>query len=171
MAGHSHWAGIKHKKAAADAKRGKAYSKLITLITIAARAEPNPEFNPRLRSAIEKARAEQVPNDTIERALKRATDPDNVLEEITFEAYGPGGIAILIDTATDNRNRTVQEVKKILSDNKGKWAEMGSVRWAFEGGKAKFPQSLSPEDSAALAALVAALESHGDVQGVTTNAQ
>jgi len=177
MSGHSHWAGIKHKKGVTDQKRAIVFSKLLAAVTIAARSEPNPDFNPRLRTAVQKARAEQVPADAIERALKRASEKNENLEELTFEAYGPGGSALLIEAVSDNRNRAVAEVKKILSDNDAKWAEAGSVRWAFEEKRdgevrwtAKFPQELSPDDRTKLGALVVALEDHGDVQDVYTNA-
>lgn len=132
MSGHSHWAGIKHKKEIADQKRGKVFSKLLSAISVAAKPEPNPDFNPRLRTAVEKAKGAGVPSDNIERAVKRALESGQNLEELTFEAYGPGGVAILIEAVSDNRNRAVAEIKKILSDSGGKWAEAGSVRWAFD---------------------------------------
>src|SRR3989344_1759085 len=122
MSGHSHWAGIKHKKGIADQKRGQLFSKLVSAITAAARGEPNPEFNPRLRTAIEKAREHNVPAENIERAVKRASEAGSAIEDLVMEAYGPGGAAIIIEATTDNRNRTVAEVKKILSDGGGKWA-------------------------------------------------
>lgn len=183
MSGHSHWAGIKHKKEITDAKRGRVFSKLLALISAAAKSEPNPDFNPRLRTAVEKARAAAVPQENIERAVRRASEAGATLEELVFEAYGPGGAAIIIEMISDNKNRAVQEVKTILKEHGGKWAETGSVRWAFEapagsaaGGvnnagewKAKFPQELAPEDKAKLAALVAALTENDDVQNVVTN--
>ncbi len=177
MSGHSHWAGIKHKKEVTDQKRGKIFSKLLSAISVAAKSEPNPDFNPRLRTAIEKAGEASVPQENIGRAIKRASEAEQDLEELTFEAYGPGGAAILIEAVSDNRNRTVAEVKKILNESSGKWAEVGSVRWAFEPGNergewiAKFPQELSGEDNAKLNALVGALEEHDDVQCVYTNAR
>ncbi len=188
MSGHSHWAGIKHKKEITDAKRGKVFSKLLAAVSAAAKSEPNPDFNPRLRAAIEKARAAAVPQENIERAVKRASEAGAGIEELAFEAYGPGGAAIVVSAVSDNKNRTVQEIKMILKEHGGKWAEAGSVRWAFEapagaagvaagamgGGarewKAKFPQKLSPEDAAKLASLVAALNDNDDVQWVVTNA-
>ena len=178
MSGHSHWAGIKHKKEITDQKRGKVFSRLLVAISAAAKSEPNPDFNPRLRTAIAKAKEESVPQENIERAVKRASESGGDLEELTFEAYGPGGIAIIIEAISDNRNRTVQEIKLILKEHNGKWAEAGSVRWAFEpvtdgaerSWKAKFPQALSEEDAKKLAALVAAIEDGDDVQKVFTNA-
>lgn len=173
MSGHSHWAGIKHKKEITDKKRGKVFSKSLKLISAAAAAEPNPDFNPRLRTAIAKAREAGVPADTIERAVKRAADPAEKLEELLFEAYGPAGAAILIEAVSDNRNRAVQEVKTILRDHNGKWAESGSVQWAFEKKDgtwtAKFPQDAGGEDAKKLVSLLEALEDNDDVQDVYTN--
>jgi YebC/PmpR family DNA-binding regulatory protein len=178
MSGHSHWAGIKHKKEATDQKKGKVFSKLLAAVTIAAKSEPNPDFNPRLRTAVQKAREAQVPADNIERAIKKASEQGAAMDELVLEAYGPGGAALLIEAITDNRNRTIPEVRKILSDNGGKWAEQGSVQWAFEkvaeeGGilwKCKFPQEIPDEDKEKLAALKEAIEDHDDVQRVFTNA-
>lgn len=173
MSGHSHWAGIKHKKEATDKKRGQFFSKLLKIVSIAAKSEPNPEFNPRLRTAVEKAKNGGVPKDKIDNAIKKALDLANNLEELTFEAYGSGGAAIIIEAISDSRNRTVAEIKKLLSDFGGKWAEPKSVEWAFEktsdGWKAKFPQELGAEDKNKLKILVAALEGHDDVQKVYTN--
>jgi YebC/PmpR family DNA-binding regulatory protein len=182
MSGHSHWAGIKHKKEATDQKRGQVFSKLLAAISAAAKTEQNPDFNPRLRTAVEKAKEAKVPADNILRAIKRASESEENLEELTFEAYGPGGTAILIEVVSDNKNRTVQEIKKILGSFGGKWAEAGSVRWAFdktESGPstelginwtAKFPQQLNDEDKSALRSLIGQLENQDDVQKVFTNA-
>ena len=176
MSGHSHWAGIKHKKEITDKKRGKIFSKSLKLISAAAHTEPNPEFNPRLRTAVAKAREAGVPADTIDRAIKRAADPAEKLEELLYEAYGPGGAAILIEALSDNRNRTAQEIKTVLRDHSGKWAESGSVQWAFEhsGGPgnewtAKFPQDIPDEEKEKLVALLDALEDNDDVQNVYSN--
>ncbi|RJQ29791.1 hypothetical protein C4571_00765 [Candidatus Parcubacteria bacterium] len=174
MSGHSHWAGIKHKKGVVDQKRGQVFSKLLAAITVAARTEPNPEFNPRLRAAVLKAREQKVPQENIERAIKRAGTAEGSLEEILIEAHGPGGAAILAAAATNNRNRTISEIKKILSDAGGKWGETGSARWAFEadlgGWSPKFSHGLSPEDKAKLTSLISALEAHDDIQAVLSNA-
>ena len=175
MSGHSHWAGIKHQKGAAAAKRGELFSKLLGAIMAAAKTEPNPEFNPRLKAAINKARENKVPADNIARAVGRATAVGASLAELVLEAYGPGGAAILIEVLTNSKNRTVAEVKKILSDYEGKWAEVGSVCWAFEatpenGWRAKFPQEISAADRVKLDDLIAALQAHADVQRVCTNA-
>lgn len=175
MSGHSHWAGIKHQKEAADKKRGKVFSKLLAAISAAAKTETNPDFNPRLRTAVEKAKSEKVPQDSILRAINKAKEA-GAAEEAVFEAYGPEGAAILITVITDNRNRSVQEIKKILGDHGAKWAEPGSVRWAFEESQdktswaAKFPQEISPEGKQKLAEIVSALEESEDVQKVFVNA-
>ena len=175
MSGHSHWSGIKHRKGAADQKRGLVFSKLLAAITAAARAEQNPDFNPRLRTAVQKAKEANVPSENIERAVKRAKESGAVLEELTLEAYGPGGTALLIEAITDNKNRTIPEIKKILNEEGAKWAEPGSVRWAFKkketGFEPKFPQKLNEEDAEKLNVLVEALEDHDDVQKVYTNAE
>lgn len=172
MSGHSHWAGIKRKKEATDQKRGKLFSKLLNAIAIAARHEPNPQFNPRLKQAIAKAKGYSVPQDNIDRAIRRASEDKN-LEELLFEVYGPEGVAMLIETITDNKNRTIPEIKKILGDHGAKWAEPGSVLWAFEnaadGWTAKFPQDAQGETEEKIRALLLALEEHDDVQRVHTN--
>jgi YebC/PmpR family DNA-binding regulatory protein len=174
MSGHSHWSGIKHKKEAMDQKRGKVFSKLLAAISIAAKQEPNPQFNPRLRTAILKAKENKVPQDNIERAINKASEIKD-LEELVMEAYGPEGAAILIEAVTDNRNRTVSEVKKILSDAGAKWAEPGSVQWAFnplageKGWEAKFKQEFSPETKEKIAEITEKLNEHGDVQEVYSN--
>lgn len=173
MSGHSHWSGIKHQKEITDKKRGVVFSKLLAAISVAAKAEADPNFNPRLRTAIEKAKAASVPQENIERAIKRASESGEALEELIFEAYGPGGSALLISAASDNSNRTVQGVKKILNDFGGKWAEPGSVTWGFEknsdGWTAKFPLELSDDDKAKLGRLKEELLSHDEVQEVYTN--
>ena len=178
MAGHSHWAGIKRQKEGTDKKRGVVFGKLLAAISAAAKRDPDPNFNPRLRTAVEKAKASAVPAENIARAIARASDAAGSVEELVFEAYGPGGIAILIEATTDSRNRTVAEIKKVLGDHGGKWAESGSVRWAFaadtERGesawRAKFPQAVPREHAEQLAELLRALEEHQDVQHITTNA-
>ncbi len=135
MSGHSKWHSIKHKKGAADAKRGKIFTRLIREITVAARdSGGDPDMNPRLRKAISDAKAANMPNDNIERAIKRGTgELEGVsYDEITYEAYGPGGVAILIETMTDNRNRTVAELRHLLSKNSGNLGESGSVAYMFD---------------------------------------
>src|SRR5918911_307510 len=135
MAGHSHWANIQHKKGIADAKRGKVWSKLSRLIIIAARhGGGDPETNLKLRYAIEKAREVSMPKDNIERAVKRGTGETEgiVFEEIVYEGYGPGGVAILVDVLTDNRNRTASEIRKIFERSGGKMGSAGCVAYLFE---------------------------------------
>ena len=135
MSGHSKWATIKHKKGAADAKRGKLFAKLIRQLEIAARSGGGDlDANPTLRSMYQKARSASVPVDTIERAIKRGTgELDGVTyEEVTYEGYGPHGVAIVVDGSTDNRNRTGAEIRSIFSKAGGSLAEPGAVAWQFE---------------------------------------
>lgn len=173
MSGHSKWKTIRHKKDATDQKRGKTFSKLLAAISIAAKGEPNPDFNPRLRTAVQKAKEANVPQDNIERAIKKSSEQKE-LEELTVEAYGPEGVAIIISLISDNRNRTIPEVKKILSDHNAKWAGEGSVKWAFElinnEWQAKLRQDISDEAKEKLRELIEVLEEHDDVQGVYINA-
>jgi YebC/PmpR family DNA-binding regulatory protein len=135
MAGHSKWSKVKRFKGAIDAKRGKIFSKLSKEITIAAKTGGgDPAANPRLRSAVVAARAQSMPNDNIERAIKRGTGEDRdgeQLEEITYEGYGPGGVAVIVETATDNRNRTGAEIRRIFTQNNGNLASSGSVSYMF----------------------------------------
>src|SRR5712672_2305403 len=135
MSGHSHWATIKHKKGATDAKRGKLFSKLSRAIIIAARhGGGDPETNLKLRYAIDKAREVSMPKDNIERAIKRGTGElaGDVLEELAYEGFGPGGSVIIIEVLTDNRNRTSGEVRKIIDRAGGKMGSAGSVGFLFE---------------------------------------
>ena len=134
MSGHSKWATIKHKKAATDAKRGKAFTRLIKEITIAARNGGDPDGNPRLRSAIVAAKGVSMPADNIKKAILRGTGEleGGLIDEVMFEGYGPGGAAVLVNVATDNRNRTVSEIRHAFSKNGGNMGEQGSVAWMFE---------------------------------------
>src|SRR3954469_9950803 len=135
MSGHSHWATIKHKKGAIDAKRGKLWSKLSRAIIIAAKhGGGDPTMNLKLRYAIDKAREVSMPKDNIERAIKRGTGDTEgaVFEELTYEGYGPGGVALLVDVLTDNRNRTNGEVRKIFERGGGKMGNPGAVGFLFE---------------------------------------
>lgn len=177
MAGHSHWKQIKQHKGTADQKRGALFSKLLRAISAAARSEPNPDFNPTLRTMVEKARAANVPQENIARAIHRGSKGEELLETLTLEAYGPEGIALLIEAVSDSKNRTIMEVKMLLKEKNAKFAEPGSVQWAFEsaptgeghGWRAKFPQPISVEGRRDLTELVDALEALGDIQAVTTN--
>jgi YebC/PmpR family DNA-binding regulatory protein len=135
MSGHSKWATIKHKKGALDAKRGKIFTTLIKEITIAAKAGGGDvDKNPRLRTAVAAAKAENMPQENIKRAIQRGTGelPGVTYEEITFEGYGPGGVAVLVETTTDNRNRTVSEMRHMFSKHGGNMGEAGSVAWMFK---------------------------------------
>lgn len=134
MSGHSKWATIKHKKAALDKKRGKLFTRLIKEITIAARDGGDPDANPRLRTAVLAAKAASMPQDNITRAIKRGTGEleGGQIDEVMFEGYGPGGVAILVLTATDNRNRTVSEIRHIFSKNGGNLGEKNSVAFMFD---------------------------------------
>ncbi len=135
MAGHSKWKQIKRAKGVADHKRSQVFTRLGREVSVAARAGgPDPEGNPRLRLAIDRARAENMPKDTIERAIKRATGEggEGLIEEVTYEGYGPGGIAVLVQALTDNRNRTASEVRNAFAKAGGSLGEAGSVAWQFE---------------------------------------
>ncbi|GAB64124.1 MAG: YebC/PmpR family DNA-binding transcriptional regulator [Candidatus Jettenia sp.] len=136
MAGHSHWASIKHKKGAADAKKGKAFSKIARMITVAARrGGGNPEMNPRLQLAISKARAVNMPKDNIERAIQKGTGEGSAeaeLFECMYEGYGPSGVALMVEIVTDNKNRTPPEIRKIFERFGGNMGESGCVSWMFE---------------------------------------
>ncbi len=176
MSGHSHWAGIKRKKEISDHKRGQVFSKLLNAISIAARDESSLDFNPRLRTAVDKAKENYVPQENIERAIKRASEDKN-LEELIIEAYGPEGAAILIEAITDSKNRTINEIKNVLDKNEAKIAEPGSVRWAFEqlkiksgfGWQEKFKQPISDEAQKKIQKLVDELLEQNEVQDVYTN--
>ena len=134
MAGHSKWANIKHRKARQDASRGKVWTKVIREITVAAKDGPDPNDNPRLRLALEKANAANMPKDTIKRAIEKGsgTGETGELEEIVFEGYGPGGVAILVETMTDNRNITVSDVRHAFSKYGGNLGTDGSVSYLFK---------------------------------------
>jgi len=134
MSGHSKWATIKHKKAATDSKRGKVFTRIIKEITIAARNGGDPDANPRLRTAILAAKGCSMPSDNIKKAIMRGTGEleGGQIDEVMFEGYGPGGAAVLVNVATDNRNRTVSEIRHAFSKNGGNLGEQGSVAWMFE---------------------------------------
>lgn len=178
MAGHSKWAQIKHQKAVTDAKRGKLFAKLARAITVIAREKgPDPEKNSSLRAAIQKAKEVNMPGDNIDRAIKKGAGggPEDSLQEFTYEAYGPGGVALIITGITDNNNRTSNEVKHILSVHGGKWANPGSVLWAFEKkdnewiSKEYSEIELTKEDTEALYKLMEVVDEHDDVQEIYAN--
>jgi len=176
MSGHSKWAGIKHKKAAQDAKRGKLFTKLIREITVAARdGGSNPDTNASLRTAIDRARDANMPLDNIDKAIKRGTGelPGVTYESCMFEGYGPGGIAILVDTLTDNKNRASAEIRNIFSKRSGNLAGSGSVAWQFvkKGYILVDKSSISEEDLLNLAIEAGAedVKSEGDKFEIITD--
>ena len=149
MSGHSKWATIKHKKGALDAKRGKIFTRLIKEIAMAAKSGGDPDMNPRLRTAIVAAKAENMPADNIKRAIQRGTGelPGATYEEFILEGYGPGGVALLAEISTDNRNRTVSEIRHVFGKNHGNMAEAGAVSWMFhKKGDIAVPKSAAKED-------------------------
>ncbi|MGC9314381.1 MAG: YebC/PmpR family DNA-binding transcriptional regulator [bacterium] len=150
MSGHSKWASIKHKKAAEDAKRGKIFTKIIKEITVAARmGGGDPDGNPRLRTAVDAAKSANMPKSNIENAIKKGTGelPGVVYEEITYEGYGPAGVALLIETMTDNKNRTVAEIRHLLDKHGGNLGENGCVNWMFDyKGVIRVPKEDIPEE-------------------------
>ncbi len=176
MSGHNKWAQIKHQKGTADAKKSREFSKLARMISVAARKGEDPNANPELRAVIEKAKSINMPSDNIERAVRRGggKEEGTQLENIRYEAYGPGGVAMIIEGITDNKNRSLAEIKHLLSGLGAKFGEQGSVLWAFENrnGKweSKIPVQLNEEDRASLQRLIEALDEHDDVQEIFTNA-
>jgi len=180
MSGHSKWSQIKHKKALTDAKKAKVFSKFARLIAVAAREKgPDPDKNPNLAQTIERARAVNMPSDNIERIIKKYSGGESQerFEEIVFEGYGPGGVALIIETITDSRNRISQEIRHILSSHSGNLAVPGSVMWSFErqeggGYKAKYPILIEdPDLREKLESLLEALDDNDDIQEVYSNAQ
>lgn len=174
MSGHSKWSKIKHKKASTDARRSKVFSKLVRFITVEAKKAKGDRNSPGLRVAIDKARAENMPADNIDRAIDKAAASSEELDPVVYEAYGPGGVAIIIEGYTDNKNRTVQEIKHLLSKNGGSFAAQGAAMWAFAKVDGKLEPTttvdLSDEDGEQLATIVDELEEHDDVNEVYTNA-
>ena len=174
MAGHNKWSKIKHKKAATDAQKSMIFGKLSRLIKLEAKKCNGDVNSPSLRAAIDKAKAANMPKDNIERAIKSATEPGANLEDVTYEAYGPGGTAIIIEAVTDSRNRTAAEIKHILSKREIELAAPGAAAWAFtkgpEGWQPNQTTEISDEDGEKLGDLMEALEEQDDVQDVYTNA-
>lgn len=176
MSGHSKWATIKHKKGATDAKRAKVFAKLIRQVEVAAReGGPDPEMNPSLRTMYQKARDSSVPLDTIEKAIKRATGTMEGVsyEQITYEGYAPGGVALLIDVLTDNRNRSGSDVRGIFTKRGGSLAEPGAVAWQFDRKGTLVVDGAADEDDLMLAAIEAGatdIAREGDAWMVTTEA-
>jgi len=176
MGGHNKWSQIKRQKGAADAAKSKVWGKIARRITVESKRAKGDSNDPTIRMLIEKARGENMPKDAIERAIQKGIGGGGGdLESVTYEAYGPGGAAIIIDALTDNRNRTAQEIKHILTKNGVELASPGSALWAFEktheGYDAKTTTPLSETDSASLMKLMEHIDAHDDVQGVYTNAE
>lgn len=176
MAGHNKWSKIKHKKAATDAKKSKIFGKLVRLIQVEAKKVDGDIEAPGLRMAIDKARKENMPNDNIERAIKKASEAGDT-QEVTFECYGPGGVGIIIEALTDNNNRTSSEIKHLLSKHGTSLAGPGSVSWAFSRNQEtrewepSQTMALFPEDENKLENLLEAIDDHDDVQELYTNAE
>ena len=161
MAGHSHWAGIKHKKGRADKERSKIFSKLSREITVAAKlGDKDPNMNPRLRTAIQAAKQANMPKDNIERVIKKVEGGDDVnYEEIRYEGYGPNGIAVIVEAMTDNRNRTASNVRSTFSKNGGNLGETGSVGFMFERkGEIAYEAGVGDADDVLMAAIEAGAE-------------
>ena len=169
MSGHSKWHTIKHKKGAADAKRGKLFTRLIKELTVAARTGGgDPDMNPRLRTVLADAKAANMPSENIKRAIRRGTGEEEGVnyEEVTYEGYGPGGVAILVDTMTDNKNRTVGEMRHVLTKWGGNLGEANSVGWMFEKkGVITIEKSKSTEEALMNAALEAGADDMKDDGG------
>jgi YebC/PmpR family DNA-binding regulatory protein len=166
MSGHSKWSQIKHKKALTDKKRAQLFSQLSRLITLAARKGADPHFNFALQQVIDRARKENIPNENIERAIRRASDKESSqLEEIIIDVVGPGGVAIKIKAVTDNKNRTIAEIKKIISNFSAKMVPLGSIDWMFSQ-----PQvNISSDRQQELDSFFEALDDQGEVQDITDN--
>lgn len=175
MAGHNKWTQIKRQKGKTDAQKSKVFTKYARLLTTEAKKTGGNVNSQSLKVVIERARAENMPNESIERAIKKATEPSTAMEAITYESYGPGGSAIIIETLTDNRNKASQEVRHILSRNGFELAAIGSATWAFEknseGWIPKTTIPLNEDDLKLLDTLVSELEDNDDVQNVYTNAE
>lgn len=177
MSGHNKWSKIKHKKAATDAQKSKIFSKHSSLITVESRNANGNMDSPGLKAAIERAKKDSMPAANIEKAVKKGTgEGAKAMEALTYEAYGPGGTALMIDTITDNRNRTAAEIKHLLSKQGLSIAEPGAAAWAFKKNaemewepNATIP--IDEEDGEKLGKVIEAIEEHDDVQGVYTNAE
>jgi YebC/PmpR family DNA-binding regulatory protein len=176
MSGHNKWSKIKRQKGAADSARSAAFGKLARRITLESKKCGGDTNSPALRAAIDKAREVNMPKENIERAISKGTSVDaGNLESVTYESYGPGGVAIIIDALTDNRNRTAQEVKHILTKNGLALASQGSAAWAFEKTHAGYvPKStvtISESDGEKLGEIIDQLDANDDVEEVYTNAE
>ncbi|MFC1625276.1 YebC/PmpR family DNA-binding transcriptional regulator [Patescibacteria group bacterium] len=166
MSGHSKWSKIKHQKATGDAKKGQIFSKLSKLITVAVRKGKDPESNIELKHAINQAKTASMPAGNIERAIKKGSGElqGELLEEVQYEAFGPGGTAILMKGVTDNKNRTSNEIKHLLAQHSAKLAQLGATTWLI-----KNPIEISDTDKENLEKLIKALKNHDDIQSIHTN--
>jgi YebC/PmpR family DNA-binding regulatory protein len=175
MSGHSKWSKIKHQKGTSDAKKGQVFSKLSRLIIVAAKKGADVDSNLDLRYAINKAKSVNMPSSTIERAIKKGTGElqGEKLEEARYEAFGPGSCSLVVDCITDNKNRTLNEIKIVLTKHSSKLGEPGSVMWAFESGagemKAKHTMSIPEDAKNQLTHLISDLEELDDILKVCTN--
>lgn len=173
MSGHNKWSKIKHKKAATDAVKSKIFGKLVRLIQAESKKAGGDTSAPGLRTAIEKAKKENMPADNIDRAVKKGAGGEGgTMEQLTYEAYGPGGVALIIEALTDNRNKAAAEIKHILSKNGASFAAQGAASWAFtktdDGWRPNQTANVSEGDTEKLWALVDELEENDEVQGVYT---
>jgi len=176
MSGHNKWSKIKHKKAATDAAKSKVFSRLNRLITVEAKKAAGNLDSPGLKAAVEKAKKANMPGDTIDRAIKKASsDTGANMTPVTYEAYGPGGVGLIIEGLTDNNNRTAAEIRHLLAKNNTELAAAGSASWAFEktvdGWQPKTTISLSDEDLEKLEKIIETLEESEDVQDIYTNVE
>jgi YebC/PmpR family DNA-binding regulatory protein len=177
MAGHNKWSKIKHKKAATDAQKSKTFSKHAHLITLESKNSGGNVDSPGLKAAIERAKKDSMPQANIERAIKKGTGGEaGDMEALTYEAYGPGGTALMIDAITDNRNRTGAEIRHLLSKQGLSVAEPGAAAWAFKKNadmewEPTSSVPISDEDGEKLQNIIEVIEEHDDVQGVYTNAE
>jgi len=176
MSGHNKWSKIKHKKAASDTQKSKVFGKLARLIAVESKASGGDINSPSLRSAIEKAKKENMPSDNIDRAVKKGAGSDMTqMESVLYEAYGPGGCALVIDGLTDNKNRTSSEIKHILTKNGLSLAAQGSAVWAFKKINNEWtPEtmvSISSDDKQRLEKIMEEFEDNEDIQNVSTNAE
>jgi YebC/PmpR family DNA-binding regulatory protein len=176
MSGHNKFSKIKHKKALTDAKKGKIYTKMARLITVEVKKANGDVNSPGVKAIVARAREHDVPNENIERALKKGGDKNAAeMEAILYEAYGPGGVAIMIEVLTDNRNKAAAEVKHILAESGSTFAAPGSASWAFnktaEGYIPNMTIPLSPEDTAKLDEIIELLEDNDEVQEIYTNVE
>ena len=176
MAGHNKWSKIKHKKAATDSQKSKVFGRIVRLIQVEAKKSGGNLDSPGLRLALEKARKANMPSDNIDRAIKKGNEGGADMQEVVFEAYGPGGVGMIITALTDNNNRTSQEIRHILTKNNGVFGTPGSVSWNFSKNQERefIPNSTIPlneEDGGKLERLIEAIEEQDDIQDIYTNAE